>query len=130
MTVSSALGQRLQSVVLHRAIDDDTALKVACAPLEIEEYPALLAGGTGTPFVAAAERGLDDIQALGSLRRALDGTTRVRVSAIGLGAEIEYPVHVHSLPCGFDDGGPHYKIDVEEAGRQAEHRQASDATAV
>jgi Cu/Zn superoxide dismutase len=115
-SVSSAHRARLdaQSVVLHR-MSDDTPLKVACADLTVENYPAILVEGTGTVLDAAGEHGLDDVQALGSLRRSLDGLTRVRVSALGLGADTEYPVHVHGLPCSVDDGGPHYKIDPEEA---------------
>jgi Cu/Zn superoxide dismutase len=114
-SVSSEHRARLdaQSVVLHR-MDEDTALKVACADLTVESYPPILVDGTGAVLEAAGALGLDDLQALGSLRRSLDGRTRVRVSALGLSPNTEYPVHVHSLPCSVSDGGPHYKIDTEE----------------
>lgn len=105
-----------QSVVLHRAVDEDTTLKVACAPLTVQAYPDVLVEGTSVSFAAAGERDLDDLQALGSLRRTISGTTRVRVTAVGLAAEETYPAHVHNLPCGEQDGGAHYKIDTSEAG--------------
>jgi hypothetical protein len=104
-----------QSVVIHRAVDDDTVLKVACAPLEVEAYPDILVEGTGVSLEAAEEKNLDDLQALASLRRTIAGATRVRVTAVGLGAGLSYPAHVHALPCSIESGGPHYKIDTSEA---------------
>jgi hypothetical protein len=104
-----------QSVVVHRMVDEDTVLKVACAPLDVEAYPDVVVEGTSVALDAAATHGLDDLQALGSLRRAIGGTTRVRVSAVGLGPSSSYPAHVHALPCSAQEGGPHYKIDAAEA---------------
>lgn len=103
-----------QSVVIHRVVDDDTILKVACAPITVESYPDVQVQGASISFDAAADRGLTDIQALGSLRRSLSGETRVRVSAAGLDPNLEYMVHVHALPCSTNDGGGHYKIDRDE----------------
>ena len=103
-----------QSVVIHRVVDDDTNLKVACAPITVDQYPDVQSQGASVSFEAAADRGLTDIQALGSLRRTLSGETRVRVSAVGLAPNVEYMVHVHALPCSTNDGGGHYKIDREE----------------
>jgi hypothetical protein len=104
-----------QSVVIHRVVDDDTSLKVACAPITIADYPDVQVQGASVSFDAAADKGLTDIQALGSLTRSLTGETRVRVSAAGLDPDVEYMVHVHALPCSTNDGGGHYKIDREEA---------------
>jgi hypothetical protein len=104
-----------QSVVLHRVVDDDTTLKVACAPLEVEAYPDILVEGTSVQLEAAEQKNLDDLQALASLRRTIAGATRVRVTAVGLGAGVSYPAHVHALPCSVESGGPHYKIDTSEA---------------
>ena len=104
-----------QSVVIHRMVDDDTVLKVACAPLEVEAYPDILVEGTSVRLEAAEEKNLDDLQALASLRRTIAGATRVRVTAVGLGAGVSYPAHVHALPCSVESGGPHYKIDTSEA---------------
>lgn len=103
-----------QSVVIHRVVDSDTSLKVACAPITVDEYPDVQVQGASVSFEAAADKGLTDIQALGSLRRTLTGETRVRVSAAGLDPNVEYMVHVHALPCSTNDGGGHYKIDREE----------------
>jgi len=117
-SIESAHRARLdaQSVVVHRATGVSTSVKVACAPISIENYPAYVqTQGTSIALEAADERGLSDIQALGSLRRTLSGETEVRVSAVGLGEDVEYMVHVHALPCSESDGGGHYKIDREEA---------------
>jgi hypothetical protein len=43
--------------------------------------------------------------------RTLEGTTTVELHAEGLTALIDYPVHVHALPCSVDNAGGHYKID-------------------
>jgi hypothetical protein len=110
-----------QSVVIHRVVDEDTTLKVACAPLEVEAYPDVLVEGTSVQLAAAEEKNLDDLQALASLRRTIAGATRVRVTAVGLGAELSYPAHVHALPCSVESGGPHYKIDTSETGTVEEN---------
>lgn len=43
--------------------------------------------------------------------RALDGTSTFEVSVEGLSPGLDYPVHVHALPCEVDNAGGHYKID-------------------
>jgi FtsP/CotA-like multicopper oxidase with cupredoxin domain len=43
--------------------------------------------------------------------RNLDGTTTFELHIEGLTPELEYPAHVHALPCDVNSGGGHYKYD-------------------
>jgi len=55
--------------------------------------------------------GYADITGRAQLVRTTEGTTLIQVHVEGLAADAEYPAHVHSQPCAYGKGGPHYKID-------------------
>lgn len=100
-----------QSVVIHR-VDGDTALKVACADLTIEDYPAVVAEGEVTDsFPIALERDYHNLLGSGFLIRDPDDLSLLTFSMYGLTAGETYPAHVHALPCSVNDAGGHYKID-------------------
>lgn len=45
------------------------------------------------------------------LQSLSDGSTIVSLQAVGLEPNTAYGAHVHALPCVYDNGGGHYKID-------------------
>jgi len=100
-----------QSVVIHK-VDGDTAPKVACADLTIENYPSVLSEGDAiVPFAIADERGYDELEGEARLTRDPDGMSQVVLMMSGLITGETYPAHVHALPCSVNDAGGHYKLD-------------------
>jgi hypothetical protein len=59
-------------------------------------------------FAAGIERGYD-ITGHAVMRRTGSDTTLVNVHVQGLAPGSTYPVHVHNLPCGVNNGGGHYQ---------------------
>lgn len=55
------------------------------------------------------------------LVRRRDGSTEVQLYVDGLAPGVEYGAHVHALPCGISQGGPHYKIDPAVEGISSEN---------
>jgi hypothetical protein len=110
LTLPHAARLDAQSIVVHRVVG--TALKVACADLPVQNFPAVSRQGTGVAFAVATERGYPNVTAAGTLVRLLDGLTRVHLTVSGLTAHSAYPAHVHNLPCAVQSGGAHYKRDI------------------
>jgi hypothetical protein len=101
-----------QSVVIHRGTTN--AIKVACADLPVTKYPDISASGSGTLLPAAADRGYTSLSATGQLIRTVDGTTNVHLEVVGAKPSSSYPAHVHNLPCAVQNGGGHYKRNLDE----------------
>lgn len=104
-----------QSIVIHR-VTTDGAPKVACADLVRDAWPALRTAGDATVLDAAVSRGLGSMTAEATMTRDLQGRTIATLSATGLQADTEYPVHVHDRSCDIADGGAHYVLDPAQPG--------------
>lgn len=93
-----------QAIVIH----DADGARVACATLEKHDQPVepvtvgmfrALPGNEGTT-----------IKGFIRLIRQKDGSI-IQVTASGLDAGVNYPAHLHNLPCDVTSGGGHYKMD-------------------
>ncbi len=104
-----------QSLVIHR-IEGEQMPKVACADLPRQGYTDAVQTGDATLLDEGEARGYGNLMATGRLMRERAGTTMASIELSGLMAGMEYPIHVHELPCDVAEGGAHYKIDpsVEE----------------
>jgi hypothetical protein len=60
-----------------------------------------------TPEAGANPSGRVQLQKLSS------GQTVITLQAVGLEPDTTYGAHVHALPCEYDNGGGHYKVDPE-----------------
>ncbi len=105
------------SMVVH----DSVGTKLMCADLTLSDADNTdVATGTVAPF-AGAEAGDMSIAGTGSLSRNY-ATGEIIWSLVlsGLDPAEAYVAHVHTLPCGVNDAGGHYKHDPAEAGGAGE----------
>lgn len=91
------------SIVIHD-ISDGT--RIACGDLEHRQNGKVFSG-TFTTFNPTEINSFE-----GSAQMLLaNDKTYVELTVSGLEANTFYPAHVHALPCEFNQGGGHYKID-------------------
>src|SRR5690606_6948508 len=77
--------------------------------------------------LAAADAG---VGAGGQAQRVVlsNGETRVEVQVVGMTPYANFPIHVHQLPCEFNQGDAHYKIDPSVEGELASNEIWLEAT--
>ncbi|WP_281685532.1 hypothetical protein, partial [Thalassobaculum salexigens] len=69
--------------------------------------PVVAIGGGGFQPLS----GYQEVRGRAQVVLGHDGRTTVSLVIEGLAPGLDYPAHVHHLPCAVEDGGAHYRID-------------------